>query len=297
LDAAGDEYNGGDKAGVLRNAPKIKGGLDIMQVRWEYLTPPEFKKLVKEEQICILPLGILERHGEHLPYGTDGLSVHAIACRAAELEPCVVFPTYWFGQGHEASCFAGSVNFPPRLLYEMLEVLLDQIARNGFKKIVIFSGHGGNSHFLDYFAMTQLDREVDYTLYILRGAGKRQLALADMWETKYGHAGEEETSQIMAITPEGVVKLEQQVYEEPILPRMDLTQQVPGVHSGLWWYAKYPLHVTESPSHATKEKGERMIEARVLDLADRLRSIKEDKVLPSLQQEFYERVRRVPEGD
>ena len=38
-----------------------------MQVRWEYLTPPEFKKLVKEEQICILPLGILERHGEHLP--------------------------------------------------------------------------------------------------------------------------------------------------------------------------------------------------------------------------------------
>ena len=70
-----------------------------MQVRWEYLTPPEFKKLVKEEQICILPLGILERHGEHLPYGTDGLSVHAIACRAAELEPCVVFPTYWFGQG------------------------------------------------------------------------------------------------------------------------------------------------------------------------------------------------------
>mgnify|MGYP002603813090 CR=1 FL=1 len=60
MDAAGDEYNGGDKAGVLRNAPKIKGGLDIMQVRWEYLTPPEFKKLVKEEQICILPLGILE---------------------------------------------------------------------------------------------------------------------------------------------------------------------------------------------------------------------------------------------
>ena len=39
-------------------------------------------------------------------------------------------------------------------------------------------------------------------------------------------------------------------------------------------------HVTESPSHATKEKGERMIEARVLDLADRLRAIKEDKVLP-----------------
>ena len=203
-----------------------------MQVRWEYLTPPEFKKLVKEEQICILPLGILERHGEHLPYGTDGLSVHAIACRAAELEPCVVFPTYWFGQGHEASCFAGSVNFPPGCCTRCWKCCWTRSPATALKKIVISSGHGGNSHFLDYFAMTQLDREVDYTLYILRGAGKRQLALADMWETKYGHAGEEGTSQIMAITPEGVVKLEQQVYEEPILPRMDLTQQVPGVHCG-----------------------------------------------------------------
>ena len=117
-----------------------------------------------------------------------------------------------------------------------------------------------------------------------------------MWETKYGHAGEEETSQIMAITPEGVVKLEQQVYEEPILPRMDLTQQVPGYIQACGGMRNI-LRVTESPSHATKEKGERMIEARVLDLADRLRAIKEDKVLPSLQQEFYERVRRVPEGD
>ena len=84
-----------------------------MQVRWEYLTPPEFKKLVKEEQICILPLGILERHGEHLPYGTDGLSVHAIACRAAELEPCVVFPTYWFGQGTRRHALRAPSTFPP----------------------------------------------------------------------------------------------------------------------------------------------------------------------------------------
>ena len=58
-----------------------------MQVRWEHLTPPDFEKLVREEQLCILPIGSLERHGEHMPFGTDALIAHDIACRAAEMEP------------------------------------------------------------------------------------------------------------------------------------------------------------------------------------------------------------------
>ncbi len=268
-----------------------------MQVRWEYLTPPEFKKLAKEEQICILPIGSLERHGEHMPYGTDALVAHEIALRAAQIEPCVVFPHYWFGQVHEAAAFAGAINFPTRLLLEMLEVLLDQIAHNGFKKIVILSGHGGNTHFLDYFAMSQLDREVDYTLYILRGVGKHTRALGNLYDTTPGHAGESETSNCMAVTPDGVVKMEQQIYEEPILPKYDLEKALPGVHSGLWWYAKYPENVTESPSYATKEKGEAMIQARAQDVAETLRAIKADTLLPTLQREYYDRVRKVRDGE
>jgi len=264
-----------------------------MQVRWEYLTPPEFKKLAREEQICILPIGSLERHGEHLPYGTDGLVAHEIALRAAQIEPCVVFPPYWFGQVHEAAAFAGAINFPTRMLLEMLEVLLDQIAHNGFKKIVIFSGHGGNTHFLDYFAMSQMDREVDYTLYIARGIGAHTRALGNIYDTTPGHAGESETSNVMAVVPDGVVKMDQQIYPEPILPKIDLEKELPGVHSGMWWYAKYPENVTESPSYASKEKGEAMIQARAEDLADTLRMIKKDEILPALQQEYYDRHRKV----
>ena len=120
-----------------------------MQIRWEYLTPTQFKKLAREEQVCVLPIGSLERHGEHMPYGTDALIAHEIACRAAQQEPCGVFPPYWFGQVHEASCFAGAINFPTEMLTKMLEMLLDQIAQNGFKKILIVSGHGGNGHFTE----------------------------------------------------------------------------------------------------------------------------------------------------
>ena len=122
-----------------------------MQVRWEHLTPPDFEKLAKEEKLCILPIGSLERHGDHMPFGTDALVAHEIAVRAATEEPCVVFPPYWFGQVHEASCFSGTVNFPTDFLCKMLELLLDQIAQNGFTKILIANGHGGNQNFLQYF--------------------------------------------------------------------------------------------------------------------------------------------------
>jgi creatinine amidohydrolase len=259
-----------------------------MQVRWEFLTPGDFKELVKKEKLCILPIGSLERHGEHLPFGTDGLTVHEIAVRAAEREACVVFPPYWFGQLHEAACFTGTINFNQRLLLEMLETLLDQIGRNGFKKILILSGHGGNTNFLQYFAMSQCDRVVDYTLYVGSAQGERTRAFP--WESAGGHADEKETSMMMAIAPE-TVKMEYHRYREPVEPLHDTSSL--GVYTGYWWYAKYPEHVAGCPSLASKEKGERALEAAVSDVADMIKKIKADTLVPSLQQEFYSRLRGV----
>lgn len=264
-----------------------------MQIRWEHLTPPDFEKLAQEEQLCIVPIGSLERHGEHMPFGTDALVVHNVACRAAQQEPCVVFPPYWFGQVHEASCFTGTINFPTDLLCKMLETLLDQIAQNGFKKILLYNGHGGNSHFLDYFAMSQLDREVDYTLYIHFIDGPRQRAL-DIWDTpEGGHADEEETSMAMAAIP-GTVKLEYQRFQEPIDARTDLAHLAEkGIHTALWWYGMFPENVTGTPSAATPEKGEAMLAAAAEDLMDVIRTVKEDTAAPRLQQEFYRRIRNL----
>lgn len=269
-----------------------------MQVRWEYLTPPEFKKLAKEEQVCILPIGSLERHGEHMPYGTDAINAHNIACRAAEMEPCVVFPPYWFGQVHEAACFAGTVNFPMDLLLKMLETLLDQIAKNGFKKILILNGHGGNSHFLDYFCMSQLDREVDYTLYTTFVFAGRHFANLNVWEKLGGgHADEVETSMVMASAP-GTVKMEHQCYAEPIEPLEDLKHLSDnGIHTGLWWYGMYPENVSGSPSAGTAEKGEAALNAAAIDIAEMLRIIKADTAAERLQKEYYARVRGVKEGE
>jgi len=263
-----------------------------MQVQWEYLTPADFKVLVKKEKLCILPVGSLERHGEHLPFGTDGLTAHTIAVRAAEREPCVVFPPYWFGQLHEAAHFAGTVNFNQRLLLEMLEAVLDQIAWNGFEKILILNGHGGNTNFLQYFAMSQCDREVDYTLYVGSADGERSKAIH--WQTGGGHADEKETSMMMAITPDKV-RMEYHHYKEPIEPVHDTSPL--GVYTGYWHYAKNPEHVTGCPSLATREKGEQALEAAVADVTDMIRKIKADTLVPVLRKEYYEKVRRVKKAE
>ena len=261
-----------------------------MQVRWEHLTPPDFKKLAKEEGLCILPIGSLERHGDHMPFGTDAIVCHDICVRAAEKEPCVVFPPYWFGQVHEASCFAGTINFPTDLLCKMLEVLLDQIAQNGFKKILIVSGHGGNTNFLQYFAMSQADRKVDYTLYISFCYGDGRYAELDIWDAPGGgHADEVETSLIMAAAP-GTVKMEYQFQPEPILPKHDLAHLGKRIYTGLWWYDNYPENVTGTPSAASEKKGEIALTAAAEDLADIIRTVKEDTALPKMQKEFYSRL-------
>ena len=55
-------------------------------MQWEQLTAPEFSNAVRDTGVCILPLGVLERHSDHLPLGTDFLNAHRIASLAAERE-------------------------------------------------------------------------------------------------------------------------------------------------------------------------------------------------------------------
>ena len=79
-------------------------------MQWENLTSPDFATAVRETGVCILTFGVLERHSEHLPLGTDYLNGHKLACLAAAREPAVVFPPFYFGQIYEARCFPGTVD-------------------------------------------------------------------------------------------------------------------------------------------------------------------------------------------
>ena len=72
-------------------------------MQWENLTTPQFTQAVERaEGVCLLPLGVIEKHGDHLPLGTDLFIGRAIALRAAAIEPALVFPPYFFTQIFEA---------------------------------------------------------------------------------------------------------------------------------------------------------------------------------------------------
>ncbi len=264
-------------------------------MRWEYLVPSEFKQAIRETGLCIVPTGSLERHGEHLPFGCDMIIAHTVACKAAEIEPAVVFPPHFIMQVHEAACFSGTVNYPQSLAIEAFGYLLKSIAANGFKKILVVNAHGGNSHMLDYFAMSRLDEDTDYIFYQTDVSGaltpQEDKIINSQWESDFGgHACEMETSLFMACCP-GKTKL-QLAPEKPVYPlkRFQHLKEC-GVTNPLWWYADYPENVVGNAALAGEEKGKVVLDIYAKSLARAIKAVKDDTEAPRLQEEFTHRCR------
>src|SRR5438552_12057921 len=173
-----------------------------LSVHWEELTAPDFVQAVmRSGGTCLLPFGIIEKHGPHLPLGTDLLDVRYAMLHAAEQEYAPVFPEYYFGQIFEAQHEPGSVAYSTHLQLELLQETTDEMARNGCKKIVIVNGHGGNENLLPFFAQTQLEKPHDYVVYVLGlvelpPGGPPKTDKLDM------HGGQSETSSMLIAHPE-----------------------------------------------------------------------------------------------
>jgi hypothetical protein len=87
-----------------------------LPVKWEELTAADFVKAIAQAQgTCVLPIGVLEKHGPHLPLGNDLLNVRFLGVKSAEAEYAVVFPEYYFGQIFEAKQEAGTVAYSAEL--------------------------------------------------------------------------------------------------------------------------------------------------------------------------------------
>ena len=258
-------------------------------MRWEGLTSPDFAKAVRETQVCILPMGVLERHGNHLPLGTDYLNAHVVATLAAEVEPAVVFPAFYFGQIFEARCFPGTVAIPPLLLLELLDAVLDEIGRNGFRKILLYNGHGGNTHWLRYFCQCALYERKPYTVYLAQWPDdpERRARINAICPPNGEHAHEEETCLMLALAPD-LVKMDR-VPDQPGVP-LGRLKDLRGAYTGIWWYADYPEHYSGDARGASKEKARRILEIHVEALAETIRSVKEDRAAPALEREFFDRV-------
>ena len=257
-----------------------------LSVHWEELTAADFRTAIQQSQgTCLLPFGIIEKHGPHLPLGTDLLDVRHAALAAAQKEYAIVFPEYYFGQIFEAKHEPGTVAYSAQLQMSLLQETTDEMARNGCKKVVIVNGHGGNEHLLPFFAQTQLEKPHDYVVYVLGlispppGAPRTKTQI-DM------HAGETETSTMMISRPD-LVHMDRANNESGAdLARLKLPDTL---YSAIWWYARFPNHYSGDGSAATRELGESRMNAWIDAIATATRAVKADQTSLQLQNEFFEK--------
>lgn len=259
-------------------------------MQWEELTGDRFVEAVEEcEGVCLLPLSVIERHGHHLPLGTDMYIGHEICRRAAAMESAVVFPNYVFTQIPEARHLAGTIAIDPDLMLKLLNNVCREIARNGLKKIVLVNAHGGNHGLISIFNMMQLYQPRDYTVYLVQPhsllfGGKMEAPWDPATE---GHAGPGETSLIMAVRPE-LVHMEHVPTDGEGDARDRLKElREAGIQTGIWWYADFPTHYQGDAAPATAETGHRFFDAMAEVLARQIKLIKGDSVTKELQDEFY----------
>jgi len=274
--------------------PMLKNIVNAQQkslpFKYEELTAPEFVLAVElSGKTCIIPMGILEKHGPHLPLGTDLLDSREIALRAAKTEYAVVFPPYYFGQIFEAKHQPGAIAYSPELIWKMLEETCDELGRNGFTKIVVVNGHGGNTNFINYFCQAQLSKKRNYAVVFFKDDDDPEVykKIESLRKTTGGgHADEIETSILFAHRPDLVHADLGKTQSGADLKRME---HVSRGYTGIWWYAKYPNHYAGDGSVANKEIGELALNSSANQLVALLKTIKKDKTILELQDEFFKK--------
>jgi creatinine amidohydrolase len=256
----------------------------------EELSSPQFVKAVElSGGVCVIPLGIMEKHSTHLPLGTDLFEARASVIMAAEKEYAVVFPPYFVGQIFEAKHQPGTIAYSHELMWKMLDETCRELARNGLKKIILFNGHGGNTSFLQYFCQSQLAADRDYVV-ILFQPGSDALKDKEIQSLKKatldGHAGEEETSMMYFIRPDLVDTAA--IGKESGLSQGRL-DKMPFGYTGIWWYAKYPNHFAGDLTIPDRRLGELLVSKDADQLAELIRYLKKNNTVEQLQQEFFKR--------
>jgi creatinine amidohydrolase len=257
---------------------------------WLTITSERWAQTVEDcAGLCLLPMGCIERHGPHLAVGCDQLTVDAVARLAAEVEPAIVFPSYFFGKIWTARHYAGTFALGRNLLLDLLEATLDEIARNGLKKVLIVNGHGGNTAMLHFFLRSLLAEPRDYVAYATNSYEMDEATRqewAGMVEAPGGeHADEGETSWFMHLRPD-LVHMED--LSDPEDGRDRQTQKgLEGLANPAGWLGRFPTHYSGDARAATPEKGEFLVRAQVERLVRQMRAVKADDVTAGLLETFY----------
>ncbi len=242
-----------------------KGQAKRKELWLDELSTTEVAQAAKHGTVVIFPLGSVEEHGEHLPLGTDSIQPEYIALEVSRRTGCLVAPPFRYGICNATRNFPGTLTIQFDTLYRVALDVLSELVRNGFFRIIVMSGHAGNSHMvaLRLAAQEVLNRNESYNapkvrIMVLSDFDFAEELAGELADPSDGHAGTIETSRVMAIKPELVKsKGKAEVWR---LPRFEVVahpeEYLPGGVNG-------------DPTLASAEKGQK-INAYIIDQVEKL---------------------------
>lgn len=218
---------------------------------------------------AVLAVGATECHGDHLPYGTDTMVAEHLAEAVAErVEGLLVLPPLPFGMSMHYASFPVAVSLSTETLMRVLREVFESLLRHGLRRLLIVNGHDGNAAAIEAATREFRVEHPEMRIAVLEAWWKTAAELLppgtfEVWGG-LGHAGEGETSMMLAVAPE----LVEMGRARGVVPELPLHVEVKWVFEELT-----PYGVTGDPTRATAEKGRRMRDALVELLVSFLREM------------------------
>jgi creatinine amidohydrolase len=163
----------------------------------------EFGELVPARIVTVLvPFGSLEPHGV-IPNGTDSLAPVAMARDIADRVNALIAPVLNFGMTDAMKAYPGAVSIPAEVYAPFAESVLDNLAANGFKNLIVLNGHGGNTAALNA-AATKVANARRVRVLVVNWWTLADDITKAVFKQNGGHAGNNETAYIQAFLPEHI---------------------------------------------------------------------------------------------
>jgi creatinine amidohydrolase len=252
---------------------------------WSDLNTQDFARLDKSRVIAVLPLAATEQHGPHLPLSVDTDIVNAVIARSVPLLqtlapglPVYFLPTQAVGLSPEHAAFHGTLTLKPETLIRLWTDIAESVNVAGIHKLVMFNAHGGHVGAMDVVAR-DLRARLGMLVYCVNwyqlplhdAQGQDLNALFSEHEHRFGvHAGEVETSVMLALKPQAVRMDEAQNFKSTSESR---AAKFPILGNGksaklAWQMQDYnPMGAAGNAAAATAEKGQALLAAAGQSLA------------------------------
>jgi creatinine amidohydrolase len=154
----------------------------------------DFRIGLKRIRRAIIPLGSLEQHGAHLPLSTDSIIAEYFARMVAEKIGAFVMPVISYGVSFEHKPMF-NVSLRNSTLSTMICDACTSLAEMRIRHIIVVNGHHGNNGALQYISQELHNK-------IARNVNVHAIHYWQMMRRDFDHAGEVETSLVLAIAPE-----------------------------------------------------------------------------------------------